>query len=396
MPRETVPRAVGAENSDGPVNERQADTLSSASDERQSVSELVRNYGDPHGEIHKRGRSESGDPAPAGKRGAREPSADAGRSPSVLSGGSRNFRECLDAAIEGLESRIMLSLSRDLHDFRETLSAEVSRLGERLRDLERHVEEKDCMIDELTDELRQSKEEVSALRTRMEDAEINSRLPCLILSGAAMASRNAPRLEPPLPAQTAAAAVGPAAPALPGQGQAPATSQSDDRRVGPAGGRPGGSAESSSGDRRGVRGRSAAPGSGWEQEDVNGLVISTLNRCMPGLDLIDSDIDRAHRLPGPNNRVIVRFVRSGQNSVRDQVMARRLELRGRELYVNESLTKLRGLIFRSLLAAKREKKIYTVYSRGGQVFFKERQHGVGIRVDSLERLRELGHTVLGR
>ena len=135
MPRETVPRAVGAENSDGPVNERQADTLSSASDERQSVSELVRNYGDPHGEIHKRGRSESGDPAPAGKRGAREPSADAGGSPSVLSGGSRNFRECLDAAIEGLESRIMLSLSRDLHDFCETLSAEISRLSERLRDL---------------------------------------------------------------------------------------------------------------------------------------------------------------------------------------------------------------------------------------------------------------------
>ena len=77
-------------------------------------------------------------------------------------------------------------------------------------------------------------------------------------------------------------------------------------------------------------------------------------------------------------------------------MSRRLELRGRELYINESLTKLRGLIFRSLLAAKREKKIYTVYSRGGQVYFKERQHGVGTRVDSLKRLRELGHTVLER
>ena len=393
MPRETVPRTVSAENSDGPVTERQADTLNSASDERQSVSELVRNYGDSYGEIHKRGRSESGDPAPAGKRGAREPSAETARSPSVLTGGSRNFRECLDTAIEGLESRIMLSLSRDLHDFRETLSAEVSRLNERLRDLERHVEEKDIMIDELTDELRQSKEEVSALRKHMEDAEINSRLPCLILSGAAMASRHAPRLEPPLPARTAAAEP---VDRPPGQGQAAATSQSDDRRVGPAGGRPEQSAGGLSSDQRDVRARSAAPGAGWEQEDVNGLVISVLNRCMPGLGIIDSDIDRAHRLPGPNNRVIVRFVRSGQNSVRDQVMSRRLELRGRELYVNESLTKLRGLIFRSLLAAKRDKKIYTVYSRGGQVYFKERQHGVGTRVDSLERLRELGHTVLER
>ncbi|KAF0303748.1 Rho GTPase-activating protein 190 [Amphibalanus amphitrite] len=99
---------------------------------------------------------------------------------------------------------------------------------------------------------------------------------------------------------------------------------------------------------------------------------------------------------GPNHRVIVRFVRSGQGSVRDAVMARRLELRGKDLYINESLTRLRGLIFRSLLAAKREKKIYTVYSRGGQVYFKEQQFGVGTRVDSLQRLTDLGYTVIER
>ena len=126
-----------------------------------------------------------------------------------------------------------------------------------------------------------------------------------------------------------------------------------------------------------MRGGAAGRGGGWEErEDVNALVVNTLNRCMPGLNLADSDIDHAHRLPGPNNRVIVRFVRSGQNSARDMVMSRRLELRGRELFVNESLTKLRGIIFRSLLAAKREGKIYTVFSRNGKVFYKEKQHGV--------------------
>ena len=135
---------------------------------------------------------------------------------------------------------------------------------------------------------------------------------------------------------------------------------------------------------------------GEEREDISALVVATLNRCMPGLSVDVSDIDRAHRLPGPNNRVIVRFVRSGQDSVRDQVMTRRLELRGRDLYINESLTRLRGQIFRSLLAAKRQKKIYTVYSRGGYVYFKEKQHGVGTRVDSLRRLRELGYSVLER
>ena len=154
---------------------------------------------------------------------------------------------------------------------------------------------------------------------------------------------------------------------------------------------------SASGDGRGARGRSAVRGGVWEKrEDVDALIVTTLNRCMPGLDMTASDIDRAHRLPGPNNRVIVRFVRSGQDSVRDRAMTRRLELRGRDLYINESLTKMRSLIFRSLLAAKREKRIYTVYSRGGQVYFKEKQHGVGTRVDSLQRLRVLGYTLLER
>ena len=129
---------------------------------------------------------------------------------------------------------------------------------------------------------------------------------------------------------------------------------------------------------------------------MGALVVNTLNKHMPGLEMAASDVDRVHRLPGANNRVIVRFVRSGQGSVRDQVMSRRLELRGRDLFVNESLTKLRGLMFRSLLAAKREGKVYTVYSRGGQVYYKEQQHGVSTRVDSMVRLRELGFSVVER
>ncbi|KAF0313179.1 hypothetical protein FJT64_016235 [Amphibalanus amphitrite] len=77
-------------------------------------------------------------------------------------------------------------------------------------------------------------------------------------------------------------------------------------------------------------------------------------------------------------------------------MTRRLELKGKDLFVNESLTKLRGLIFRSLLAAKRDGKIYTVFTRNGNVFFKEKQYGVSTRVDSLQRLHELGLRVAER
>lgn len=367
--------------------------------ERQSVSQLVRNYTDPPTDGQKRDRSESGDPAPpAGKRGARERSGEPVRSPLTSGQGGRSFKEHLDTAIDDLESRITLSLSRDLHEFRQTLTAEIDKLNERVRDLERHVEDRDNVIDQLTGELRRSTEEVSALQTRVEDAEINSRLPCLVLSGSAVKPHPAPRLETPLPAQTAPAAPGrpPPGPAGRGQGQV-VTSRPADRPAGGGERGPGGSVSTAGGGRPGSGGEPAVRSGGKEErEDINALVVTTLNRCMPGLNLDVTDIDRAHRLPGSGNRVIVRFVRSGQGSVRDQVMSRRLELRGKELYINESLTKLRSLIFRSLLAAKRERKIYTVYSRSGLVYFKERQHGVSVRVDSVQRVRELGYAVIER
>ena len=392
MNRQTVSRPTSPSGrSDSDSAGRDNPTDARASDRQPTVSEPVRNYSDPPIEGQKRDRSESGDPAPSGKRGARERGGEPDRSPASVSG--RSFRESLEDAIEGLESRVMASLSRELHEFRETLMAEISKLNDRVKDLEQHIEERDGVIDQLTEDLHQSRNEVSALQTRMEEAEINSRLPCLILSGSAMASRHAPRLEPPLHDRTAPAAVGaspsaaPAGPAGPGQGRDVVTSRSVDRQVSVEGRRPGQSEPAAASGRR---------VGGEEREDITSLVVTTLNRCMPGLGIDASDIDRAHRLPGPNNRVIVRFVRSGQDSVRDHVMARRLELRGRDLYVNESLTKLRGLIFRSLLAAKRQKRIYTVYSRGGYVFFKEKQHGVGTRVDSLKRLRDLGYDVLER
>ena len=97
-------------------------------------------------------------------------------------------------------------------------------------------------------------------------------------------------------------------------------------------------------------------------------MIGAVRARLPGLDITSEDIDRAHRLPGPNNRVIVRFVHSGPGSVREQLMTRRLELRGHnDLFINESLTTKRSQIYRSLLEAKKASKIYTVY-KGGAMF----------------------------
>ena len=129
--------------------------------ERQSVSELVVILTDGQ----KRDRSESGDPAPAGKRGARERSGEPSRSPVALS--SRSFRDELDAAVEDLELRVTSSLSRDLHAFSERMTAQFDKLFGRVRDLEQHVEERDGEIDRLSGELSESREVVSALQKRV-------------------------------------------------------------------------------------------------------------------------------------------------------------------------------------------------------------------------------------
>ena len=101
------------------------------SEDRFSVSELVRNYSDASGEGHgKRDRSESDDPAPAGKRGARERASDTCQSPR-----NTNLKEYLGVALEKLEDRITASISKDLHEFRSLISAELGALKDRVRDL---------------------------------------------------------------------------------------------------------------------------------------------------------------------------------------------------------------------------------------------------------------------
>ncbi|KAF0304645.1 hypothetical protein FJT64_020572 [Amphibalanus amphitrite] len=338
-------------------------------EERQSVSELVRNYSDPPSENHgggKRDRSESGDPAPAGKRGARDP----GRSPTPR---NSNVKEYLETALEQLETRMMASISKDLHEFRAFITAELGALTDRVRDLERHVEERDCEITELASTLASTRRELRELQDRTENAEMNSRIPCLVLSGRALAPRRSPSLGAPL--QSAGHAVPPGGATADQARQAPAD--------GPASARTDGAGR--------ARGGHAGGGqSAGEAEDVYGLVIGAVRARLPGLNITEDDIDRAHRLPGANNKIIVRFVRSGPGSVRDQLMTRRLDLRGcNDLFINESLTAHKSQIYRSLLETKKAGRIYTVYTRWGHVYFKAEKFGTSTRVDSVEKLREL-------
>ncbi|XP_043216958.1 uncharacterized protein LOC122391520 [Amphibalanus amphitrite] len=299
-----------------------------------SVSELVRSYDDGAG---KRDRSESGDSvtAPMGKRRPLDPSPRKGE-----------VKELIEDAVEGIESRLSLFISKELHEFKASLQTKFDALHARIKDLEEHVNEKDLEIERMSTELKETREEMKKLSERSENAEMNSRIPCLILSGRAMAPHRNPSL---------------AAPLRPAAGRAPGGTDS----AGPSEERAAGGAALGGGGGGGAGGVGGArSGEGTSEEDVNQLVIRVLQSRFPGLGISVSDIDRAHRLPGPNHRVIVRFVHSGSGSIRERLMTRRMELRGsNDLYINESLTALKSQIQRSLLEAKKAKKIYTVFTR---------------------------------
>ena len=358
----------------------------------------------------KRGRSESGDALPAGKRSDYR-RGELGRSPGQY---TESVKEKVEVMLQDFETKFLGNISRDLHELREGIQTQLDSFETRIKDLENHVEERDNEVEGLRKELDDVRREILTYRGRAEDAEINSRLPCLILSGGALAPRREggrPGYASGLPGAGPGSAPAMTSPTF-GDGGArraagngprgsadqrtetagaagPAGGESADRPVTAAGSAPGPGA--GAGRRRDDGGDG---GRGGQREDINQLVVSTLNRCLPGLNMSDEDIDRAHRLPGAGNRVMVRFVRSGRDSVRDQVYWRRLSLRGRDLFIAESLTKLRGLIFRSLLSAKKQGKIHTVYSRGGQVFFKWREFGAPEKVDSLDKMGQLGLPVV--
>lgn len=125
-----------------------------------------------------------------------------------------------------------------------------------------------------------------------------------------------------------------------------------------------------------------------EAEDVEKMVLSVVRENFRDLNISASDIARAHRLPG-EQKVICRFVRSGRGSLRDQLYYRRLELKGKEVFINECLTKRRAEIFGKLLSLKKSGKLFSVFSRNGQVFYTGEKFGKPTRVSSLEEIEKL-------
>lgn len=125
-----------------------------------------------------------------------------------------------------------------------------------------------------------------------------------------------------------------------------------------------------------------------EAEDVEKTVLSVVRENFRDLDISASDIARAHRLPG-EQKVICRFVRSGRGSLRDQIYYRRMELKGKDIYINECLTKRRAEIFGKFLGLKKSGKLFSVFSRNGQVFCTSEKYGRPMRVNSEREIDSL-------
>ncbi|XP_043206706.1 uncharacterized protein LOC122380725 [Amphibalanus amphitrite] len=129
-------------------------------------------------------------------------------------------------------------------------------------------------------------------------------------------------------------------------------------------------------------------------EDIEGKVISVLNRRLPEVHVTGSDIQTAHRLQG-DSTVIVKFFKT---KVKDDIYERRMKQArvqnhgdrpAAPLYINESLSAMNKEIFNALLEAKKRKKIYTVYSRRGAVFCKLDSESRGQKMVSMDQVTSL-------
>lgn len=261
------------------------------------------------------------------------------------------------------------------------LRAELSSMGSRIQELENHIERRDNFIDEIENRLRDRESRVEELEEEIDKLSSEHKKRDLIFSG----------------------------PAIP-----------------------------------------APPERAWA-ENVRTTTVTMLARCLPGVTVAENDIEECFRI-SRGKRILCRFRSSGKDSVRDRLYESRFSARssrradggvtvgvteagapgaappssasdgadqagserrpggatgggggdrlngagdGRtastQLFVSENLTRRKQEIFQALLAEKRAQRLYTVFTKNGEVFCKTMQFGRKIRVDSLDRIANVLH-----
>ncbi|KAF0291998.1 hypothetical protein FJT64_009943 [Amphibalanus amphitrite] len=129
-----------------------------------------------------------------------------------------------------------------------------------------------------------------------------------------------------------------------------------------------------------------------EGEDIQGKALDILRSGFPHIPLKAEDLSVTHRL-AKDNSVICSFY---SKDLRNKLYEGRLKLSSsstpaeHRLFINESLTRAKRELFSELLAMKKEKRLWTVFTRNGLPFYKLQQLSSPVRVTSPEQIAELG------
>ena len=135
----------------------------------------------------------------------------------------------------------------------------------------------------------------------------------------------------------------------------------------------------------------------WK-EDVTDAAIKTLNKYMPDVEVSPSDFITCYRV-ARGKKIMCKFTRYGNNSVRDQIYEGRVKLartpdgRPREqseaLYVNEVLSHDLYEVVKQLRDARKNRIIYSVFTVYGHIYVKPSQFGAKRRVRSRQELDQV-------
>ena len=95
-------------------------------------------------------------------------------------------------------------------------------------------------------------------------------------------------------------------------------------------------------------------------------VVAVIDRLLE-LEVAPGQIVYVKRLQ--NNRLLVKFAGDERGSLRDEVYRAKHKLRGHKIFINENLTPIRQDALNMLLHERKEGRVSTVLTRGGEVLF---------------------------
>lgn len=267
----------------------------------------------------------SGSQSPSKRRRS---SRDVSLESDSVSAASSTARDSAQPLTEATLNSALLKLAdrfkRDMSVEFAALKNDIERLHGRIQELEQHVASRDCAIDELQQRLSDRDVRISDLEINVDRLQSQQRKKDLILTGSAV----------PTP-----------------------------------------------------------PQEHWN-EDVTDTAVTLLGRCLPDVPVTRDDITDAFRI-GKQRRIVCRFKSASKNSVRDRLYENRFKSKSvnthgvaepSSLYINENLSPYRQTVFQALLKEKQAKRIYTVYTKNGEVFCKTQQYGRKIKVESLQMI----------